>query len=936
MANSPANEINAVIQQIQNIQVTMDLAVYTGNVIQDLTWIQKKAEQTKATVPVDADTSAAQKALEKIRSQIQERFGLDGLVSKVTSQLTASNGMEKILQTGAAYQQSLEKSQAAWNTLLGSQEKAADQMQYLQGMAESAPFSLEALDSGAQKLAQMGYQGRQLRQILRGAGEAAAAVGGGDASMTAIIDALAQIGREGRASQDALDAIAGQGVPVWEMLAQQMGRSVTEIRTMSQEGQLLADTVIPSLAEGMQTQFGGAMQAQSQTMQGMTTSLQNLFGQFSGIATEGAFDVLKESLGGFLEKLREGEGIRGFAQDLGGKLKWITGIVSGLITTAWELRSVILSIVTGVSIYNAFTKIGEAIKSTRETVKELGTSFLQVIATIKQIGKPTSLQTLGGLLQVLQSVAPAAAAAFGGIITLFGSIERAKGPVEELREAVKAVEKETEEQQEEIQENYAETEKRIGDAQSSYKELVRLVESGGSEGAINAVMANLLEQLPEAESLIQRLSDGTIRIDTEGIDEVLAYLRMQNEYNMHTENAEVHRSNAERWEQSANNAATLEAIHTQELQDFLYSIPEKFGGPYILPLDENGRAILNGDGSVQMPEGFDLSTNEDYNEDVYAHVQEIRVQRQAEEEARKEYEQARALEQEDRDAARAILDEFEGVPEVLQEAPLEMPEEAAAPVRQDYETEPEYSKRSTELAEELRTFLPLYAEGWEKLRLYGEGALEWISHNLGGSFSSVEEAMGEGGMTQLYYGTLRDIALELDKAFQDMELGRLLPSDVKTELLGFISLIEDAAMGEQTALDELARQVQSGRLASEVLIYIYGGNAAVVNKSEEGATTKIRQGLRPDSTYGATGYAEGTSYYPGGVTRIHERGDELIELPTGSKIYPAQRSRGYQRVENPGSPVTVNVYGMTVREEADIDRVARALYQKLRMAALNA
>ena len=44
--------------------------------------------------------------------------------------------------------------------------------------------------------------------------------------------------------------------------------------------------------------------------------------------------------------------------------------------------------------------------------------------------------------------------------------------------------------------------------------------------------------------------------------------------------------------------------------------------------------------------------------------------------------------------------------------------------------------------------------------------------------------------------------------------------------------------------------------------------------------------------------ATGTSFYPGGVTTINEQGDELIELPTGSKIYPARESgRMYQQMQ---------------------------------------
>ena len=49
------------------------------------------------------------------------------------------------------------------------------------------------------------------------------------------------------------------------------------------------------------------------------------------------------------------------------------------------------------------------------------------------------------------------------------------------------------------------------------------------------------------------------------------------------------------------------------------------------------------------------------------------------------------------------------------------------------------------------------------------------------------------------------------------------------------------------------------------------------------------------------GHASGTDYFIGGMTRINENGDELIELPTGSKIYPHQeRGRQLEKISRGG------------------------------------
>lgn len=67
-------------------------------------------------------------------------------------------------------------------------------------------------------------------------------------------------------------------------------------------------------------------------------------------------------------------------------------------------------------------------------------------------------------------------------------------------------------------------------------------------------------------------------------------------------------------------------------------------------------------------------------------------------------------------------------------------------------------------------------------------------------------------------------------------------------------------------------------------------------------------------------HATGTSYFTGGLTRINERGEELIQLARGSKIYPSQKTDRIIKNEvskdtntsttsTIDAPITINVYG---------------------------
>lgn len=88
--------------------------------------------------------------------------------------------------------------------------------------------------------------------------------------------------------------------------------------------------------------------------------------------------------------------------------------------------------------------------------------------------------------------------------------------------------------------------------------------------------------------------------------------------------------------------------------------------------------------------------------------------------------------------------------------------------------------------------------------------------------------------------------------------------------------------------------------------------------------------------------ATGTMNWTGGLTEINERGGEIVDLPTGSRIYPAQTTeRIIQReltknTSNAGdSNVTITGNTFIVRNEQDIDEIAYRLMSIMRQVNAN-
>ena len=84
---------------------------------------------------------------------------------------------------------------------------------------------------------------------------------------------------------------------------------------------------------------------------------------------------------------------------------------------------------------------------------------------------------------------------------------------------------------------------------------------------------------------------------------------------------------------------------------------------------------------------------------------------------------------------------------------------------------------------------------------------------------------------------------------------------------------------------------------------------------------------------------KGTNNWQGGTAMIHDRGAEIVDLPRGTRVYPHDESIKKAFNDGANSNTGFNIAKLAdtiiVREDADIDRIANALYNKLKKHALN-
>ncbi len=79
------------------------------------------------------------------------------------------------------------------------------------------------------------------------------------------------------------------------------------------------------------------------------------------------------------------------------------------------------------------------------------------------------------------------------------------------------------------------------------------------------------------------------------------------------------------------------------------------------------------------------------------------------------------------------------------------------------------------------------------------------------------------------------------------------------------------------------------------------------------------------------GYASGTGFFGGGLAWVGERGPELVSLPRGSRIWPAQQSMAMAGGGAGGSGVVVNINGDTyVRNEEDMNALVWKIVREVK------
>lgn len=257
-------------------------------------WSEIGRENSNGTKKVKADMESIASLARKCAGILASAFVIDKIKDYATS----------VYKTGIEYNALSEQAQVAWSTILGSHEAASKMMAEITDYAAKTPFSKMGVDTMAKQLTNAGFEGQAVFDQLTKIGDMGSAFGIQEDSLREMVRQYAQVQQAQVAYTEDLNILQDRGIPIYKALGEVMGVPVSQVKKLASQGKVTAD-VYNKAIDSMANKTKGAMEAQSQTFNGMMSTLEDNLSVLWGYLTKDWFANMKNSLSSFLPKLED-------------------------------------------------------------------------------------------------------------------------------------------------------------------------------------------------------------------------------------------------------------------------------------------------------------------------------------------------------------------------------------------------------------------------------------------------------------------------------------------------------------------------------------------------------------------------------------------------------------------------------------------------------
>ena len=203
--------------------------------------------------------------------------GLENMSDKVKRSLMGLGmafSMKGIVSEVANVRGQFQQLEVAFNTMLGSADKADALMAQLVRTAAITPFDLESVAQGAKQLLAYGLKAENVNETLTRLGDIASGL---SMPLNDLVYLYGTTMNQGRLYTEDLNQFTGRGIPMIQELAKVFGVAESKVKELVEAGKVgfpEVQKVIENLT-GEGSKFGGMMEEQSKTITGQIRNIED-------------------------------------------------------------------------------------------------------------------------------------------------------------------------------------------------------------------------------------------------------------------------------------------------------------------------------------------------------------------------------------------------------------------------------------------------------------------------------------------------------------------------------------------------------------------------------------------------------------------------------------------------------------------------------------
>lgn len=230
------------------------------------------------TSALSRDAENANRLLSSIGTQAErEGAKIDSAFSNIKRaaiSLSAGWSAQSFVRGIVQVRGEFEKLEVAMNTMLQSKERADALMTQMVRTAATTPFGLQEVASGAKQLLAYGMASEEVNGTLIKLGDIAAGL---SIPLGDIIYLYGTTMAQGRIYTQDLNQFTNRGIPMLKELASQFGVAESKVKKLVEEGKVGFPEVKKAIDSmtGTGSKFGGLMEAQSKTIAGQISNLED-------------------------------------------------------------------------------------------------------------------------------------------------------------------------------------------------------------------------------------------------------------------------------------------------------------------------------------------------------------------------------------------------------------------------------------------------------------------------------------------------------------------------------------------------------------------------------------------------------------------------------------------------------------------------------------